>query len=112
MRPPGGVAEVIDGELVSGSFFSTVGPRLIAGRGIVEDDDRPGAAPVVVMNEGLWRRLFGDPRSFQPRPLLVNDREFTVIGVVDASFHGMTIGSNCRLGELSVSSRFSIRLAA
>jgi putative ABC transport system permease protein len=97
VRAPGAVAEVINGELVSGTFFSTIGPRLIAGRGIVEDDDRPGAAPVLVMNEALWRRLFGDPRTFQPRPLLVNDREFTVIGVVDASFHGMTIGSNCRL---------------
>ena len=49
MRPPGGVAEVVQAELVSGGFFSTVGPRLIAGRGIVETDDQPGAAPVLVM---------------------------------------------------------------
>lgn len=97
VRPPGGVAEVIHGELVSGSFFPTIGPRLIAGRGIVESDDQPGAAPVIVMNEVLWRRLFGDPRAFQPKSLLVNDREFAVVGVVEATFHGMTIGSNARL---------------
>jgi predicted permease len=97
VRPSGGVAEVVHAELVSGSFFPTIGPRLIAGRGIVDADDRPGAAPVLVVNDVLWRRLFGDPRAFQPRPLLVNDRDFTVVGVVEASFHGMTIGSNTRL---------------
>jgi putative ABC transport system permease protein len=97
VRPAGSVAEVIQGELVSGSFFSTIGPRVIAGRGIVDADDRPGAPGVLVMNEVLWRRLFGDPRSFQPKSLLVNDREYTVVGVVEASFHGMTIGSNTRL---------------
>jgi predicted permease len=97
LRPAGSVAEVVQGELVSGSFFSTIGPRVIAGRGIVDADDRPGAPGVLVMNEVLWRRLFGDPRSFQPKSLLVNDREYTVVGVVEASFHGMTIGSNTRL---------------
>ena len=97
MRPAGGVAEVVQAELVSGGFFPTIGPRVIAGRGIVESDDQPGAAPVIVMNEVLWRRLFGDPRAFEPKSLLVNDREFSVIGIVAATFHGMTIGSNARL---------------
>jgi predicted permease len=97
MRPAGGVAEVVHAELVSGGFFSTIGPRLIAGRALMDSDDQPGAAPALVMNEGLWRRLFGDPRRFQPQSLLVNDRDFTVVGVVDAAFHGMTIGSSTRL---------------
>ena len=97
LRPAGGVAEVLRAELVSGSFFPTIAPRLIAGRGIVESDDRPGALPVIVMNEVLWRRLFGDPRNFQPKSLLVNDREFAVVGVVEAAFHGMTIGSDTRV---------------
>jgi putative ABC transport system permease protein len=97
MRPAGGVAEVVQAELVSGGFFPTIGPRVIAGRGIVESDNQPGAAPVIVMNEVLWRRLFGDPRAFEPKSLLVNDREFIVIGIVESTFHGMTIGSNARL---------------
>jgi putative ABC transport system permease protein len=97
MRPAGGVAEVVQAELVSGGFFPTIGPRVIAGRGIVESDDQPGAAPVIVMNEVLWRRLFGGPRAFEPKSLLVNDREFIVIGIVESTFHGMTIGSNARL---------------
>jgi predicted permease len=97
VRPPGGVAEVMGAVLVSGSFFPTIGPRLIAGRGIAESDDHPGAAPVIVLNEVLWRRLFGDPRRFQTQALLVNDREFAVVGVVEAAFHGMTIGSDTRL---------------
>ncbi len=97
MRPAGSVAEVVHGELVSGSFFQTIGPRMIAGRGIVDTDDQPGAPGALVLNEVLWRRLFGDPRSFQPKSLLLNDREFTVVGVVEATFHGMTIGSNARV---------------
>jgi predicted permease len=97
VRPPGGVAEVMGAELVSGTFFATIAPRVIAGRGILDSDDRPGAPLVVVVNEALWRRLFGNPRSFQPKPLLVNDREFAVVGIVEAAFHGMTIGSNARL---------------
>jgi predicted permease len=102
VRPAGGVAEVMAAELVSGGFFSTIGPRLLAGRAIVESDDQPGASPVIVMNEVLWRRLFGDPRTFQPKSLLVNDREFAVVGIVEAAFHGMMIGSDTRVwGALS-----------
>src|SRR5262245_47435073 len=51
------------GRLVSWSFFRVLGVQPALGRTLVEDDDRRGAARVVVLSEGLWReRLAADPR--------------------------------------------------
>jgi putative ABC transport system permease protein len=36
----------------------------IAGRTFRDDEERPGAAPVVMISEGVWKRRFAsDPRS-------------------------------------------------
>src|SRR5882724_3358690 len=51
-----------DGNLVSGTFFSTLGVQPILGRTLSPDDDRAGASPVAVISYGYWERRFGrDP---------------------------------------------------
>ena len=43
---------------VSPDYFRTLGIRLIRGRTFTEDEDRPDARPVVIVNEELVRRYF------------------------------------------------------
>jgi putative ABC transport system permease protein len=53
------VIETLFAELVSGTYFSTLGVRAQLGRTITpEDDVAPGAHPVAVLGHGYWQRAF------------------------------------------------------
>jgi len=81
-----GDPERLSGARVTGSLFSTLGLPPIAGRTIVPDDDQPGAEPVVVLSEGLWRRRFGADPAVVGRTITLDDVPRTVIGIVPGHF--------------------------
>jgi hypothetical protein len=45
-------------ERVSSAFFPLFGVPFVLGRGFTAQEDQPGAAPVVVISEALWRSRF------------------------------------------------------
>jgi putative ABC transport system permease protein len=59
-----------------------LGVAPVAGRTFRLSDADPGAPPVVVMGEGLWRARFGADLSVVGRQLRLNGEPFTVIGIV------------------------------
>ncbi len=74
------------GAYVSANAFDLIGHAPIAGRGFDTRDDRPGAPPVVILGDALWRsRYDGDP-SVIGRPIRVNGVPSTVIGIMDRGF--------------------------
>jgi hypothetical protein len=82
--------EVVFGELVSGNYFAATHARLALGRGFSADEDRvPGASPVVVISDRLWRRRFAADSSVVGKPVTLNGRPFTVIGVAAPEFTGL-----------------------
>ena len=54
-----GEAERLSGYMISADFFSTLGTAPILGRTFRPDDDHAGAAPVVILGGGFWKRKFG-----------------------------------------------------
>ena len=86
-----GAAERIDGEMVSGEYFSGLGARPAAGRLISVDDERDGAQ-VAVISYAYWIRRFGGEAGIAGRPVTINGLPFTVIGVTDTSFYGVEPG--------------------
>ena len=90
-------ARMAAAELVSGGYFATMGVPMRFGRAIGDADDRPGAAPVAVVSEALWRDIAADPHSFEPRTINVNATEVAIIGVAARPFEGMEIGRGTRL---------------
>jgi putative ABC transport system permease protein len=82
----------IDGEYVSGDYFSTLGVPAVLGRPLQVSDDRPGATPVCVIGYKLWRRLYGQSRDVLGRAILVNGNEFVIVGVAPPSFSGVVVG--------------------
>src|SRR5215212_11874216 len=50
----GGEAEVVNGQLVSGNYYSALGVPAYAGRTINEADDNAGATPVAVLSHRFW----------------------------------------------------------
>jgi predicted permease len=50
----------VKGELVSGSYFTTLGVGAMLGRTLLPEDDRsPESSPVAVISYAFWRRAFG-----------------------------------------------------
>lgn len=81
-----GESERLQGRLVSANFLSTLGVKPILGRDFVNEDDRPGAAPVVMLSHALWQRRFGGDEKIVGRQLTLNREGYTVIGVMPADF--------------------------
>ena len=81
-----GQPERIRGLMVSGTFFSTIGVAPVLGRTFTPKDDRPGAAPTVVLSHRLWQRRFAGDPGIVGQLLMFNARAFTVIGVMPPNF--------------------------
>ena len=58
-----GTARMVNGQLVSGDFFQTLGVKPVAGRVLEMSDDSPTAVPVAVLNYGFWQSAFGGSRG-------------------------------------------------
>jgi putative ABC transport system permease protein len=82
-----GDAERVKVELISSDFFSLLGVKPFIGRTFAPGEDRIGAAPVVLISQGLWQRKFGSSRDALGKALTLDGKEYTVAGVVPATFH-------------------------
>jgi len=81
------------GQLVSGGYFSFFGARPALGRLLQPSDDRPDAEPVVVVGEHFWKGVLGGDPAMVGRPLRLNGKTFTVVGVAPEGFKGHGSGS-------------------
>src|SRR5256884_3877106 len=81
-----------DGELVSGTFFSTLGVPPILGRLFTVDDDRLGASPAAVISYVYWEQRFGRDPGVIGKTLTINSVPFTIIGVSASGFFGVEPG--------------------
>lgn len=70
------------GRGVSGKTFELLGVRAAQGRLFSEEDMRPGAPPVAVLQNYFWRRYLGADPEIIGQTLEVNGMAFTVVGVV------------------------------
>ncbi|MDP3000117.1 MAG: ABC transporter permease [Bryobacterales bacterium] len=87
-------AQRVWSELVSGNYFAVLGVKPLLGRFFLpeEQGDKPGAYPVVVIGERLWRSRFNaDPGVIGER-VRVNQRELTIVGVAPKEFRGIAPG--------------------
>jgi predicted permease len=89
-----GPAMVVNGQLVSGDFFRTMGLNPVLGRLLDTSDDTPSAAPVAVLNYGYWQSAFGGSRDIVGRTIELNGVAFTIIGVAEQRFTGIAPGSD------------------
>lgn len=80
-------------ELVTGSYFPTLGVQPLYGRAIGPiDDDRGHPLPVAVISYGLWQRAYGGAPSAIGRAIRVQRAPFTIIGVAPPEFFGVVVG--------------------
>jgi predicted permease len=86
-----GNGELVQGQIVSGNFFSVLNVRAVMGRTMSPGDDASAAQPIVVVSYPFWRgRLGADPNVLGKR-LVLNGTEYSVVGVAPAGFEGLEI---------------------
>src|SRR5215471_6469865 len=91
-----GEPERVFGRYATASFFSTLRVQPQIGRFFGEDEDKVGAARVMVIGDGLWRRRFNADPAVIGRAINYNGASWTVIGVLPANFdfYGRSNGNN------------------
>src|SRR6185436_377542 len=70
----------------SADLFSALRVQAAIGRVFTNEEDKPGATPVVVLSYALWQRRFGGQSSILNQQLTFNNKSYTVIGVMPQNF--------------------------
>jgi putative ABC transport system permease protein len=78
--------ERVSAAAVTASLFPLLGIRPQLGRTFDEAENQQGRDGVTVISNGLWRQRFGGDRQIIGRPILLNGRSYSVIGVMPVDF--------------------------
>src|SRR2546425_8138662 len=82
----GDQAEIINAQAVSGGYYAGLRVQPSLGRSITNEDDKPGAAPVVMLSDQVWQEQFGANPAVIGQPIILNKQSFTIIGVTPPAF--------------------------
>lgn len=81
-----GESERVRGNYVSSNFLPLLGIQPVVGRFFAPGEDEIGRAPLAVLGAGFWARKFGSDPNVIGRSITLDGKDYTVIGVVPASF--------------------------
>jgi predicted permease len=79
-----GDAEQVQARFISSGFFAVLGIHLLMGREFTSAEDQPGAAPVAVISEGLWRRKFDAAPNILGRNVILSGKNYSIVGIIPA----------------------------
>ncbi|HEX8184224.1 MAG TPA: ABC transporter permease [Blastocatellia bacterium] len=71
---------------VSADVFNALRAKPIIGRTFLDEEDKAGASPVVVLSYGLWQRRFGKGADIVGQTLTLNGKPHTVVGIMPPDF--------------------------
>ncbi|HEY2352610.1 MAG TPA: ABC transporter permease [Candidatus Acidoferrum sp.] len=79
----------VQGELVSANYFDVLGIRPSLGRFFLPDEDtKPSGNDVAVLSYYFWANKLGSDPAIVGKPLILDARPYTVIGVAPRGFKG------------------------
>jgi predicted permease len=85
-----GESERLHGHMISAEFFSTLGIQPVLGRAFLPEEDQPGAAPVVMLGDALWKRRFASSRDIIGKNITLNGVPYTVVGIAQGTIAGLS----------------------
>jgi len=74
--------ERVETGVVSWNFFNVFGVKPLLGRDFNPEDEKPGAAAVLLLGYEFWQRAFGGDPTVIGRDFTMNDKIHTVVGVL------------------------------
>ncbi|MBV8731186.1 MAG: ABC transporter permease, partial [Acidobacteriia bacterium] len=78
--------ERVSGVMVTSGFLDQLGIRLALGRNFTREEDTLGGPAAVILSDSLWRRRFGASGDILGKPVNLDGRAYTVVGVLPAAF--------------------------
>ncbi len=86
-----GEPEMIGALEVSADFFPALGLRPALGRSFVEGEDKAGSNNVAILSDAFWRRRFSADEMIIGKWITLNDRQFTIVGVMPSLPRSLTL---------------------
>jgi predicted permease len=77
--------ERVNAAKISASLTDVLGVGPSLGRGFTAEEDA-GRQPVAILSDGLWRRVFGADPSIVGKPVTLDRRPYTIVGVMPRGF--------------------------
>jgi len=81
-----GEAERIVTAQAYADLFAALRVNPMLGRLYSNEEDKPGGPPVVVLSYALWQRRFGGDAGVVNKPITLNGKSYTVIGIMPQDF--------------------------
>ena len=81
-----GEPTVVNTSVVTPELFTLFEEQPVLGRVFAAEDGKPGAPPVVILSETMWRRVFGADANVIGSSIDLDKRSFTVVGIMPAAF--------------------------
>jgi len=78
--------ESISGLAVSPNFLAMMGVQPVIGRDFEAAEENQGTAPVAILSDSLWQRRFAGDAGVLGRAIVLDGRDFTIVGVLPSNF--------------------------
>src|SRR5215472_17157280 len=82
----GNKPEQVDACAASSHFFTTLGVEPMLGRTLLPEEDQQGRSNVVVLSYRFWQEHFGGTRDIVGHNVIMDGRNFQIVGVMPSSF--------------------------
>jgi putative ABC transport system permease protein len=70
----------------SSDLFPLLGARVVVGRSFVQEENRAGSSPIVILGHRLWQSRFGGDPAIVGRTVTLDNERYTVVGILPAGF--------------------------
>ena len=74
------------GLAISANLFRLLGIPPVLGRDFEPADDRPGAEPVIILSDAVWKQRYQSDPNVIGRAIPINGRPHTIVGVMPPRF--------------------------
>ncbi len=78
--------QAVDGVMVAGNFFPTLGVQPLFGRLFTSEECHKGGPSAMLMSYAFWQRQFGGERSVIGQSVTLGKQQVTIVGVLPESF--------------------------
>lgn len=85
-----GEPERLHAHMISAEFFPAYGLNPVLGRNFRPEEDKPGAGPVAILGDGLWKRKFGASPDVLGKSITLNAKAHTIVGVAQGRITGLS----------------------
>jgi putative ABC transport system permease protein len=81
-----GEPERLTTQMATANLFDLLGVQVVRGRTFLPEEDKAGAAGVTLISYALWQRRFGGAENVVGQSLTLDNKPYTVVGILGASF--------------------------